>query len=104
MFQCPQQCPGCPGEFCTSHKTGRVGEGAVWYVVLLSSRHHCLQMPHPTGLWGQLCASPSAGDPICHCQLTAVEGEGKEYKVGPARRKRWDDSTHKAWHLQGRDG
>lgn len=57
--------PWCPGELCTSHRAGRVAEGAVWYVVLLSSRHHCLCMPCATRLWAQLCASPSARDPTC---------------------------------------
>lgn len=62
-----------------------MGEGAVWYVVLLSSRHHCLHMPCPTRLWGQLCASPSAGNLTSHCELAAAEGESKgceEEEVG----------------------
>lgn len=50
----------CPGELCTSCPAGRVREGAVWYVVLLSSGHHCLHMPCPSWL-GTAVPAPLLG-------------------------------------------
>lgn len=90
MFQCPQQCLDVQESSAPATEQAEWERvGAVWYVVLLSSRHHCLHMPCPTRLWGQLCASPSAGDMTSHCQLAAAEGESKGCEAGPARRKKW---------------
>lgn len=80
-----------------------MGEGAAWYMVLLSM-HHYLHMPCPTELWAQLCANPSAGDLTSHCQLAAGEVEARGGRLLQLGGRSGHDSMHKAWHLQGRDG
>lgn len=104
MFQCPQQCPDVQGSSCTSHRAA-----TEWERVLLGTWCSCpctttSICPVPQSCGHSCVPTPLLGTRHPTASLQQVKVEARGGRLLQRGGRSGHDSTHKAWHLQGRDG